>query len=1191
MVKKKSTPIRLGAKKKRPLAASKSKLKQNANTPSNVENRRKSRQSRQFRQSYQDFKKLRSEFLRAKWKWAVRRTIKNRYLAMIEEDPKVSFPHERLSKLHYEDEDWADSITNLSAVIKLRPNSIEYLQLLSSAHVKMFRLHSNHDHLKLAHKYLKSALTRMQVTVFTVQKYPSMMFDFARTYETFGSFEGALEMYGHIMELFPKYDKYQLVLFRSAVIMVHMSGLANAPKVALLNKAKEMVDLIYSSSPDASNLNREHVCILYFRMNTKMQGFDDGKNSIINGAQQEVFSLRKSRKVKGYNKFTSYLAWKQQPHVFKILAEEFADCNEPTLSVDMYDECIRLMQLSRKPTLSISFLLDIATQYSLFQEFDTAITYAQGAWMMDRFDERARTLLSQWSEDFKWYFTAQVKGASRLQMKWRTRIWSRTYYYRYHKICVDKWEAKLRRKHFDMKTREKLAYFARSKWRGLFLYEEQVATKIQRFYRSVMAKWVWMSAKRDAHLRKLASTYAKWRRDRYNLEIREQCVIMANNNFTPPTHNMKKLPEQFDAELKACICIQKASRVWHAKAVIKDMMEKRAEQRRVINELCAFMIQMEARRYIARMVYKQRLVDHLDRVEAATFLQQYWRNRKNTMEFVMKLLKEKRDTEERELKTHMINRMIATWRMIVIWRKIHVLWRMSAVSIEKVYRGHVGRKFVDAYKCKYASLIQRAWNGKVQRDYLLILVDNLRAKQKQEVKLVTDFVTSLIKSSVGENQYSNPSLNSSSVQFKKMKMQTSVIYERETHQDPFTSVDAHLLANLLRHPECQIQTLALSRASLGDKVGCLAIANAMETNRSVKTVGIVDSDVGVMDGIDTLIHHIRRTNFNIEKLSLERMGKKFGDVGGKIAADLIGDFFVLQFGNLLEIFLNSNCITDASAVMIGDALAINKNLQLLELGDNQISDAGAVRIAEGLKRNSSLKHLNLNKNYIQVVGGETIAKVLVEHNETLTSLDISDNLMTDAVIPLFREMVEKNNYIVDFDFSGNVFRRKYAVSIESAWADKVQKREDDAEKIANALKKGKRLTVLSDGSLLDDEEETMTVRDLYSSPSGIRRRAKKKSPNKLSPSFKKILRSGVKSIMEGTESKAWSAGVGHPRRAVKIGAFYSPQGKGFMGDHNVRLEPLPYYRKDGANTTGGKRNDAKKNVLPMRSSLSQKRLF
>jgi hypothetical protein len=63
----------------------------------------------------------------------------------------------------------------------------------------------------------------MQVTVFTIGKYPDMIFDFAQTYETFGAFEGALDMYGYIMELFPRYHKYQKVLFRSAIIMMHMS--------------------------------------------------------------------------------------------------------------------------------------------------------------------------------------------------------------------------------------------------------------------------------------------------------------------------------------------------------------------------------------------------------------------------------------------------------------------------------------------------------------------------------------------------------------------------------------------------------------------------------------------------------------------------------------------------------------------------------------------------------------------------------------------------------------------------------------------------------------------------------------------------------------------------------------------------------------------------------------------------------
>ena len=223
----------------------------------------------------------------------------------------------------------------------------------------------------------------------------------------------------------------------------------------MLMKALEMIELIMETPADLSNLNQEHVCIVYFRLLTKIGKEPDVRNnSIINGAMAEVFGLRKKKKLKGEAKFTSYAQWRVQPTVWKALAEEFALLNEPTLSVDMYDECIRLLKSTKNPTLRMEFLLDVASQYAKFQEFDTAITYAQGAWMMDRFDGRARELLAKWSEEFRWYFAAQVKGASRLQMKWRTRVWSRTYYHRYHNICVAKWEAKLKKKHFDMRTRE-----------------------------------------------------------------------------------------------------------------------------------------------------------------------------------------------------------------------------------------------------------------------------------------------------------------------------------------------------------------------------------------------------------------------------------------------------------------------------------------------------------------------------------------------------------------------------------------------------------------------------------------------------------------------------------------------------------------------------------------------------------------
>ena len=54
----------------------------------------------------------------------------------------------------------------------------------------------------------------------------------------------------------------------------------------------------------------------------------------------------------------------------------------------------------------------------------------------------------------------------------------------------------------------------------------------------------------------------------------------------------------------------------------------------------------------------------------------------------------------------------------------------------------------------------------------------------------------------------------------------------------------------------------------------------------------------------------------------------------------------MQFGNLLTLSLNSNCISDESGVAIGAALKNNGVLQTLLLNDNQISDDGAWEIGQ-----------------------------------------------------------------------------------------------------------------------------------------------------------------------------------------------------------------------------------------------------
>jgi len=142
----------------------------------------------------------------------------------------------------------------------------------------------------------------------------------------------------------------------------------------------------------------------------------------------------------------------------------------------------------------------------------------------------------------------------------------------------------------------------------------------------------------------------------------------AEHKLTPKTHNVAKLPPKFFNQEKAALLLQRTARVWHAKAVIRELMEKRRIKREKLRQKMAWKIQMEARRYIARQELKRRWIDYTERWEAAVFLQDYWRKRKQSMMFILKALRERQKREEARKKLEAVNRMTATWRMLMTWR-------------------------------------------------------------------------------------------------------------------------------------------------------------------------------------------------------------------------------------------------------------------------------------------------------------------------------------------------------------------------------------------------------------------------------------------------------------------------------------------------------------------------------------------
>ena len=98
-----------------------------------------------------------------------------------------------------------------------------------------------------------------------------------------------------------------------------------------------------------------------------------------------------------------------------------------------------------------------------------------------------------------------------------------------------------------------------------------------------------------------------------------------------------------------------------------------------------------------------------------------------------------------------------------------------------------------------------------------------------------------------------------------------------------------------------------------------------------------------------------------------------------------------------------NCkLGPLEADLIGDMLAHNTSIKLIDLSNNKVEDEGVKKIVQRLKNGSTLQCIKLCDNNITAVGiNHLITSKLLEMNTTLTSLDLSHNRLQYEDVCLF----------------------------------------------------------------------------------------------------------------------------------------------------------------------------------------------
>ena len=219
---------------------------------------------------------------------------------------------------------------------------------------------------------------------------------------------------------------------------------------------------------------------------------------------------------------------------------------------------------------------------------------------------------------------------------------------------------------------------------------------------------------------------------------------------------------------------------------------------------------------------------------------------------------------------------------------------------------------------------------------------------------------------------------------------------------------AKALAGELQSPATQLSYVNLERCKI-TSLGAEALAGALQTNRSLTYLSLVDSEILFSA---TALAEAIRLNRTLTHLNL--CGNDIGDLGTEVICKALQSNHVMT-----HLILDGNTIGDSGAVALAEALkSPATQLSYLHLEMCYITSLGVEILAVALETNRSLTYLNLASLHISC-SATALAEEL-QLKRTFAILDLISNQTNDTeVIQLARTLLDKNNTLTYLDLSDN----------------------------------------------------------------------------------------------------------------------------------------------------------------------------
>ena len=315
--------------------------------------------------------------------------------------------------------------------------------------------------------------------------------------------------------------------------------------------------------------------------------------------------------------------------------------------------------------LSVVRLLQVAINYANFQNFESAIKYAELALEHDHYHKEARALLEKWSEEHKEVLRLEVRAVQLLSKGWKERVWAPGFRMKLKLKVLQEIESAIEVSPYDMLIRWKLSYYGGQKWRSKLLFETQCALRIQRVFRIARMRWNWQSPIRARYVSLADAALEAFLANPLDRDARNNLKKIISHSMCPKKHPIFDAAQLLFKQDRAVERIRITWRCHRFRLGVFAALEAQKEKARKILDKYATIMQCCARCHLARKDFQKAVVEYMKRWAAAIKIQAHVRRYRTPLKTaVLKALRRKQRmrAEARALLRKVLPRIFRVYR-------------------------------------------------------------------------------------------------------------------------------------------------------------------------------------------------------------------------------------------------------------------------------------------------------------------------------------------------------------------------------------------------------------------------------------------------------------------------------------------------------------------------------------------------